>query len=99
MSKGLPRKRGGVWTLNLLDGNLFLFKTNPQNEAPLERESEEEDDLMEGIELAKLLAGVSTPSPGVSTPSPGVSTSSTGVESADCEPVSVVWVCVVYVCK
>ena len=58
---------------------------------------------MEEIELAKLLAGVSTPSPGVSTPSTGVSTSSTGVESSECGPVSlvvcVVWMCVVYVCK
>ena len=65
--EGFPRKRGGVWTLNLVDGNLFLFKTSANSEQPLKddkkREDEEEVDMMEGIELAKLLS--KTPSPSV----------------------------------
>ena len=47
-----PQKRGGVWTLNLLDGSLFLFKTNPRSEGEGEGERE---DLVDGIELSKLL--------------------------------------------
>jgi hypothetical protein len=35
-----PRKMGGVWTLNLLDGKLFLFKTSPNSEQPLEVDKE-----------------------------------------------------------
>ena len=62
-----PGKRGGVWTLNLQDGNLFLFKTNPKDveaqdgqgdsqEREGERGGKEDDtELVQGIELSKLL--------------------------------------------
>ena len=56
--------------MNLVDGNLFLFKTSANSEQPLKEEEdekreedEEEVDMMEGIELAKLLS--KTPSPSV----------------------------------
>ena len=60
-AKPFPRKRGGVWTLNLLDGKLFLFKTSPKSEVPLEVEDEDKAELMEGIELAKLLSRMTSP--------------------------------------
>ena len=55
-----PRKLGGVWTLNLLDGNLFLFKTNPESkdgekDDEMDGEKDDETELVEGIELSKLL--------------------------------------------
>ena len=62
----LLRKKGGVWTLNLMDGKLFLFKTNPKTEQPLEVDKEGESELMEGIELAKLLDKMTSPGTPVS---------------------------------
>lgn len=56
-----PGKKGGVWTLNLLDGKLFLFKTSPNSEQPVEVDKEDETELMEGIELAKLLSRMTSP--------------------------------------
>ena len=50
-------KCGGVWTLNLLDGNLFLFKVNPNSteEAGEGDGGEGKRELVKGIELSKLL--------------------------------------------
>ena len=49
-------KCGGVWTLNLLDGKLFLFKANSKStEEAEEGEGEGKRELVEGIELSKLL--------------------------------------------
>ena len=56
-----PGEKGGVWTLNLLDGKLFLFKTSPNSEQPVEVDKEDETELMEGIELAKLLSRMTSP--------------------------------------
>ena len=66
-AKSPSQKKGGVWTLNLMDGKLFLFNTNPKTEQPLEVDKEEEEsELMEGIELAKLLDKTSSPGTPVS---------------------------------
>ena len=65
-TKSLSRKKGGVWTLNLMDGKLFLFNTNPKTKHPLEVDKEDESELMEGIELEKLLDKTSSPGTPVS---------------------------------
>ena len=56
-------KLGGVWTLNLINGNLFLFKANPTTEHEGEGEGEGEvggdgegeREIIKGVELSKLL--------------------------------------------
>lgn len=54
-------KVGGVWTLNLINGNLFLFKANPTTQQEGEGVGEVEGDgeggreIIKGVELSKLL--------------------------------------------